>query len=113
MYAPLATDGEAFGVRVVSPEAAQRPRTCQSWSERDRIMRKPLGFSQGFMRAETGLFTPNEDFLGHTGTGGSLGYADPKAGVSFGYVMNRMRSHVRSPTAMALSQAVYASLERL
>ena len=112
MYAPLASDGEAFGVRVFSPEAAQRPRACQSWTERDRIMRKPLGFSQGFLRAEPGVFTPTEDFLGHPGTGGCLGYADPKTGVSFGYVMNRMRSHVRSPTAMALSQAVYASMER-
>ncbi len=112
MYAPLATDGTAFGVRVFSAEGAHKPRACQSWSERDRVMRKPMGFSQGFLRAETGVFTPSEDFLGHPGTGGCRGYADPKTGISFGYVMNRMRSHVRSPTAVALSQAVYASMER-
>ena len=111
MYSPLAADGSAFGVRVVSEAAAMRPRIKQSWSEFDRVMRKPLGFSQGFLREEQGMFTPHSAFLGHPGTGGCLGYADPETGISFGYVMNRMRSHVRSPTAVALSQSVYNALK--
>jgi CubicO group peptidase (beta-lactamase class C family) len=28
--------------------------------------------------------------FGHFGAGGSVGWADPEAGLSFGYVMNRM-----------------------
>ncbi len=28
--------------------------------------------------------------FGHFGMGGSLGWADPDAGLAFGYVMNRM-----------------------
>ena len=98
-----------LGVRVFSP-GAPSAQACQSWTERDRIAR--LSASLRDFAGRAGVFTPTEDFLGHPGTGGCLGYADPKTGVSFGYVMNRMRSHVRSPTAMALSQAVYASMER-
>ncbi len=113
MYAPLAADGEAFGVRVVSPEAAAIPRTVQSWTEFDRVMRKPLGFAQGFIKELEGMFSPSPGFMGHPGTGGCLGFADPDTGLSFGYVMNRMRSHVRSPTAIALSQSVYAAMNAL
>jgi CubicO group peptidase (beta-lactamase class C family) len=29
--------------------------------------------------------------FGHPGAGGSLGFADPDAGVAFGYVMNQMQ----------------------
>ena len=65
-----------------------------------------MGFAQGFLKEEAGVFTPHDAFFGHPGTGGCLGFADPETGISFGYVMNRMRSHVRSPTAMALSHSV-------
>ena len=101
-----------LGVPRLQPRGGS---AAQSLPDLDRARphhAQATGFSQGFLRAEPGVFTPSEDFLGHPGTGGCLGFADPKTGVSFGYVMNRMRSHVRSPTAMALSQAVYASMER-
>jgi len=107
IYAPLAADGQAFSVRTVSPQAAARPREPQSWSELDLTMRKPMGFSQGFLKEQATLFSPSPGWMGHPGTGGCLGYADPDTGTSFGYVMNKMRTNVRSPTALALSRAVY------
>lgn len=109
-YAPLAGDGSVGDLRLVSPEAAARPRTPQSWTERDRTMCKPLGFAQGFLKEEGDMFSPNPAWFGHPGTGGHLGYADPSVGISFGYVMNRLRPNVRSPTARALSAAVYDCL---
>jgi CubicO group peptidase (beta-lactamase class C family) len=32
----------------------------------------------------------SEEAFGHLGNGGSLGFADPRARLSFGYTMNRM-----------------------
>lgn len=110
IYAPLASDGEAFGVRTVSEQAAVLPRAPQTWSDFDRVMRKPMGWSQGFIKEQPTLFSPNPGWMGHPGTGGCLGFADPDAGISFGYVMNKMRTQVRSPTALALSRSVYDCL---
>ena len=44
--------------------------------------RAPAGVRESVLMAE--------DAFGHVGAGGSLGFADPKAGMSFGYTMNRM-----------------------
>ena len=35
-------------------------------------------------------FGPNPRSFGHFGTGGAVGFADPDAGVAFGYVMNHV-----------------------
>ena len=39
-----------------------------------------------------------------------MGYADPAAGLALGYTVNRMQPKVRSPTALALSRALYDCL---
>ena len=55
----------------------------------------PLGFFKAIdnRRGVTGtrdsMFLPEPAF-GHPGYGGSIGFADPQAGISFGYNMNRM-----------------------
>ena len=35
-------------------------------------------------------FGPNPSAFGHFGTGGAVGFADPDAGVAFGYAMNHV-----------------------
>ena len=48
-------------------------------------------------------------FLG--GYGGSFGFADRDAGLSVGYVMNRMGANLAGdPRTLSLIEAVYASL---
>ncbi len=79
----------------------------QSWQARDNVLRKPLGWSQGFLKEETRLFCPSPASFGHAGAGGSLGWADPDNGIAFGYVMNRMDFRVRSPRVLALCHALY------
>ena len=55
-------------------------------------------------------FGPNRGSFGHFGTGGAVGFADPAAGVAFGYVMNHVIPRWRSSRNQALIDAVYASL---
>jgi CubicO group peptidase (beta-lactamase class C family) len=110
VYAALASGGELGGVRLVRPESVEPLRERQSWVERDRVLRKPLGFAQGFIKEETRLFSPNPASFGHPGAGGTLGFADPDAKLGIGYVMNRMAHQVRSPRAIALCHALYRCL---
>ena len=82
----------------------------QSWSDRDRVLLKPLGFSQGFLKEERHVFSPGEESFGHSGMGGALGLADPDCDLALGYVMNRMDIRVRSPRCLALCHALYGCI---
>lgn len=53
-------------------------------------------------------FGPNARSFGHFGTGGALGFADPDAGIAFGYVMNHVIPRWQSSRNRALIDAVYA-----
>lgn len=55
-------------------------------------------------------FGPNPGSFGHFGTGGAVGFADPGAGVAFGYVMNDVIPRWQSSRNRALIDALYASL---
>ena len=55
-------------------------------------------------------FGPNPRSFGHFGTGGAVGFADPDAGVAFGYVMNHVIPRWQSSRNRALIDAVYGSL---
>jgi CubicO group peptidase (beta-lactamase class C family) len=53
----------------------------------------------------------SEDAFGHAGFGGSLGFADPKAEMSFGYTMNKMgKGAGLNERGQNLVDAVYRSL---
>ena len=98
------------GVRLVPPGAVAPLRGRQTWSNRDPVLQKPVGWSAGFLKEEEHLFSPNPASFGHSGAGGSVGWADPDRELAFGYVMNRMDWRLRSPRALALAHAVYSSL---
>jgi len=54
-------------------------------------------------------FGPHPGSFGHFGTGSSLGFADPEAGIAFGYVMNHVIPRWQSTRNRSLMDAVYAS----
>lgn len=107
-YVPFASDGAAFGRRYLSPATLAPVLMRQGWSDCDLVLQKPIGWSHGFVKEETTMFSPNPEAFGHPGMGGALGWCDPTAGLAIGYVMNRMDWRIRSPRAVALCHALYA-----
>jgi CubicO group peptidase (beta-lactamase class C family) len=77
----------------------------------DRILGKPSRFGLGFQLAQsTRPIGRSEKGFGHFGYGGTLGFADPDAGLGFGYLMNRPGERWQTPRTNALVDAVYESL---
>ena len=55
-------------------------------------------------------FGPNPSSFGHFGTGGAVGFADPDAGVAFGYAMNHVIPRWQSSRNRSLVDALYRCL---
>lgn len=78
---------------ILSPERQRQARSFQVESDGiDPVMGVPIRYGQGF---ELSLppkldFGPNPEAVGHWGAGGAIAFADPAAGVSFGYVTGIM-----------------------
>lgn len=106
-YLPFAARGEACGRRFLAERTIEPVYRRLGWSERDRVLQKPLGWSHGFLKEERHLFSPEPASFGHPGLGGALGWCDPVANMTIGYTMNRLDWRVRSPRALALCRALY------
>ncbi|MFT7579823.1 MAG: CubicO group peptidase (beta-lactamase class C family) [Myxococcota bacterium] len=109
-YAALLGVGPEGTPALVRPETLAPVFERQSWAEPDRVVLKPMGFAQGFVKEETRMFSPNTEAFGHPGAGGSLGWADPVEGLAIGYVMNQMDFRIRSARSLALTKAIYGCL---
>jgi CubicO group peptidase (beta-lactamase class C family) len=75
----------------------------------DECMKGEVRFSLGFMKpCPTWPFGSDYSF-GAPGAGGSLGFADPEAGVGYAYVTNRMGTSLTGdPRVVALRDALYS-----
>jgi CubicO group peptidase (beta-lactamase class C family) len=107
-YLPFASGGSFEGRTYLRSSTLSPVYERQGWSERDLVLHKPIGWSQGFLKEETQLFSPNRESFGHSGLGGALGWCDPVNEIAFGYVMNHLDWRVRSPRALALCHALYS-----
>ena len=87
MYAVLANDGRIDGKKYLSKELV-RGLTGQSrikWPDANMVV--PMPFHLGYHESPVpGLLNG----FGHVGLGGTLGWADPESGSSFGFVHNRL-----------------------
>jgi CubicO group peptidase (beta-lactamase class C family) len=91
MYRPLAEGGAP----LVSEGTARRMAAVES-AGLDAAVLLPTRWALGFVKTvDNRRFGPNqsviyaEEAFGHLGIGGSVGFADPKARMSFGYTMNK------------------------
>ncbi len=107
LFQALATGGTVAGQRLLSAE------TFASWTAvrgagPDLVLPFDLEMCAGVMRNSNRFYGPNPNAFGHSGWGGSCGFADPALRLSGGYVMNRQSHHLMGdPRALALVEAVY------
>jgi CubicO group peptidase (beta-lactamase class C family) len=102
MYAALANGGRIDGTQFLSAELVNgligKPRVLP-----DLNMMVPMPFHLGYHESPVPGMLKG---FGHVGLGGTLGWADPETGSSFGYVHNRLL------TAMLFDMASFAGLAR-
>ena len=113
VYGAVAADAAGGGTRVLSPEGVERCTAEYSYGQ-DDVLRLVTRFGPGFMLSQgsgPGRFGPNPRSFGHPGLGGSIAFADPDAGLGFGYVMNRAGPDILvGARPRRLIDAVYACL---
>lgn len=91
LYGVLATYGEIDGVRLYS-EARVRTMSHQQTLRPDKVLIMPIGWALGYMTGGVAGWPqgPRTSAFGHAGLGGSIGFADPEIGMSFGLVLNAL-----------------------
>lgn len=74
----------------------------------DKVLLVETDFGLGYMRASTYSPYGGSRAFGHSGAGGSVGFADPENGIGFAYTMNRMMHGLSGdPRIKGLVTAVY------
>jgi CubicO group peptidase (beta-lactamase class C family) len=114
LFAMLVGGGELEGVRILSEGAVQAMRRAAAPPGRTDML---LGFTDswamGMALNTPGIYGPNPRAYGHSGWGGSFGFADPDAGVAVGYVCNQMGPDlVGDPRTIGLCEAVLGAAAR-
>jgi CubicO group peptidase (beta-lactamase class C family) len=105
MYDALLTPGLLLSTGLLTEAtSAQSQGFCP-------ILHEEVVFGLGFKpTVPRRPFGPNPRSFGHFGTGGAVGFADPDAGVAFGYVMNHVIPRWQSTRNRALIDALYDAL---
>jgi CubicO group peptidase (beta-lactamase class C family) len=118
MYAAIGHDRRVGRVSI-EPEDLAQMSAVQSALGEDRMLLTPGRWTLGFNKSSVthdGIHPParivlSEDAFGHPGMGGSIGFTDPVAGFSFGYVMNQHGSSLGlDDRGQSLVDAVYRAL---
>jgi CubicO group peptidase (beta-lactamase class C family) len=89
-YGVFATGDRQLQLRAETLRLLMAPAIPPERGFHDECMKGEMQFSLGFCKpAPTAPFGHPGSF-GHPGAGGSFGFADPKAGIGYAYVTNRM-----------------------
>ncbi|HEY1710763.1 MAG TPA: serine hydrolase domain-containing protein [Rhizomicrobium sp.] len=112
LYSIFANGGRFGGKSYVTPESIANA-TREVFRDVDINLGKVIGWGAGgfFLNNDLHWYGPNDEAFGHSGWGGSYGFADPKAHVGVGYVPNQMDTNLQGdPRAMRLIEALYDCL---
>lgn len=109
-YSVFATDGREFQLRPETLRLLSAPAVPPTRGFYDEcMMGDGVQFSLGFMKHCPVWSFGSEGSFGQPGSGGSLGFADPKAGIGYAYVTNQMGTALTGdPRDIALRNALYS-----
>jgi CubicO group peptidase (beta-lactamase class C family) len=112
-YGVFAAGGSELGLRKETLDLLAAPAIPPARGFYDECLKSEVQFSLGFMKPSANLpFGGSPRSFGSPGTGGALGFADPDAGIGYGYVTSRMGLDFSGdPRDVALRKALYAALE--
>jgi CubicO group peptidase (beta-lactamase class C family) len=120
IYAAPAGGGSLGNVRLFDAQSVARMGEVAVATQQDATLLIPTRFALGFMKSmdnrrrafgdrDSAIFSSAA--FGHVGAGGSVGFADPVEGLSFGYTMNQMGAGLMlNPRGQSLVDAAYRAL---
>jgi CubicO group peptidase (beta-lactamase class C family) len=113
-YHVFATGGRELGLRKETLDLLAAPAIPPTRGFYDECLKGDgVQFSLGFMKPSAVWPFGNASSFGSPGAGGSLGFADPAAGIGYGYVTSQMGIALTGdPRDVALRDALYAALEK-
>src|SRR5262245_575853 len=112
-YAVFATSGRELGLRKETLDLLAAPAIPPTRGFYDECLKgEGVQFSLGFMKPSAAWpFGSSASSFGSPGAGGSLGFADPNAGVGYAYVTSQMGTTLTGdPRDVALRAALYSTL---
>jgi CubicO group peptidase (beta-lactamase class C family) len=106
-YSVFATGGRELQLRAETLQALSAPPIPSANGFFDECMKGEMRYALGFFRPGPTLRFGHPSAFGAPGAGGSFGFADPQAGIGYGYVTNRMGTSLSGdPRDVALRAAL-------
>ena len=113
-YSVFATGGYELALRRETLELLAAPAIPPARGFHDECLKGEVQFSLGFMKPSRAWPFGSSRSFGSPGAGGSLGFADPSAGIGYAYVTSRMGTHITGdPRDVALRAALDDALAAL
>ena len=113
-YGVFASGGRELGLRQETLDLLAAPAIPPARGFFDECMKgEGVQFSLGFMKSTAVWPFGSARSFGSPGAGGSLGFADPEAGIGYAYVTSQMGTALTGdPRDLALRDALYSAVER-
>jgi CubicO group peptidase (beta-lactamase class C family) len=109
-YGVFAAGGARLGLRKETLDLLAAPAIPPRRGFHDECLKGEVQFALGFMKPGGGWSFGSASSFGSPGSGGSLGFADPAAGLGYGYVTSRMGTvFTGDPREVALRDTIYAA----
>jgi CubicO group peptidase (beta-lactamase class C family) len=109
-YSAFAIGGE-LGLTQATLDQLAAPAVPSTNGFYDECMKAEAQFSLGFMKPCESIPFGNPASFGSPGAGGAMGFADPTAGIGYGYVTSQMGTTLTGdPRDVALRDALYAAI---